>query len=274
MIRSQMKVTSQQIRLSATDLSNHLACRHLTTLDLQVALGKRTEPDWAAPDLAVIIERGERHEREYLAHLCAQGLTVENLSRIPHKEEERLLAETLALMERGAEVIAQGALSDGEWFGRPDVLRRVAISSRVWEWSYEVADTKLARETKAATILQLSLYSDLLGKIQETMPEFLWVVPPGEGFAGEKYRVSEYAAYFTDTCGSVCARRWSWIRVRKHTRSRWSTATSADGFANVMPGGARTIICLWWRTSDGSRGISLKSGTPEPWRSWQRCRFL
>jgi len=159
-----MKVTSQQIRLSATDLSNHLACRHLTTLDLQVALGKRTEPDWAAPDLAVIIERGERHEREYLAHLCAQGLTVENLSRIPHKEEERLLAETLALMERGAEVIAQGALSDGEWFGRPDVLRRVAISSRVWEWSYEVADTKLARETRAATILQLSLYSDLLGE--------------------------------------------------------------------------------------------------------------
>src|SRR5258707_670251 len=115
-----MKVAMGKIRLAATDLGNHLACRHLTALDLQVAQGKRAEPEWAAPDLAVIIERGERHEREYLAHLCAQGLTVENLSRIPHKEEERLLAETLALMERGAEVIAQGALSDGEWFGRPD----------------------------------------------------------------------------------------------------------------------------------------------------------
>lgn len=69
-----MRITEQLIRLSATDLSNHLACRHLTTLDLQVARGKRDEPDWAAPDLAVIRERGERHEREYLAHLRAQGL--------------------------------------------------------------------------------------------------------------------------------------------------------------------------------------------------------
>jgi len=182
--------------LAATDLGNHLACRHLTTLDLQVAQGKRPEPDWAAPDLAVIIERGERHEREYLAHLHAQGLTVENLSHVPHKEEDRLLEETLALMERGTDVIAQGALSDGEWFGRPDVLRRVETPSKCWAWSYEVADTKLARETKATTILQLSLYSELLAKIQGTAPEFLRVVPPGEGFKGEKYRVSEYAAYY------------------------------------------------------------------------------
>src|SRR5437868_802299 len=191
-----MKLAAGKIRLAATDLGNHLACRHLTTLDLQVAQGKRAEPEWAAPDLAVIRERGERHEREYLAHLCAQGLTVENLSNVPHKEEKRLLEQTLALMERGADVIAQGALSDGEWFGRPDVLRRVAIPSKRWAWSYEVADTKLAKETKATTILQLSLYSELLGKIQGTMPEFLWVVPPGGGFEGEKYRVAEYAAYY------------------------------------------------------------------------------
>ena len=191
-----MKIAEQLVRLSATDLSNHLACRHLTTLDLQVAQGKRDEPEWAAPDLAVIRERGERHEREYLAHLRAQGRTVENLSHISPKEEKRLMEKTLALMERGADVIAQGALSDGEWFGRPDVLRRVPTPSERWPWSYEVADTKLARETKATTILQLSLYSELLKKTQGTAPEFLWVVPPGEGFAGEKYRVSEYAAFY------------------------------------------------------------------------------
>lgn len=190
-----MKITEQLIRLSATDLSNHLACRHLTTLDLQVAKGKRAEPAWAAPDLAVIRERGERHEREYLAHLRTEGLTVESLSHLPPKEEKKLVEETLALMERGVDVIAQGALKDGEWFGRPDVLRRLPTASRRWAWSYEVADTKLARETKATTILQLSLYSELLEKAQGTPPEFLWVVPPGEGFAGEKYRVSEYAAF-------------------------------------------------------------------------------
>ncbi|MGB4784596.1 MAG: TM0106 family RecB-like putative nuclease [Candidatus Acidiferrum sp.] len=190
-----MKIVGQQIRLAGSDLSNHLACRHLTTLDLQLARGERAEPEWAAPDLKVIQELGLRHEKAYLAHLTAQGLVVENLGHVDHKEEARLLAETLALMERGAQVISQGALSDGEWFGRPDVLRRVEKASAKWAWSYEVADTKLARETKATTILQLSLYSELLAKIQGTVPEFLWVVPPGEGFAGEKYRVSEYAAY-------------------------------------------------------------------------------
>jgi predicted RecB family nuclease len=191
-----MKIVGRQIRLAGSDLSNHLACRHLTTLDLQLARGERAEPQWAAPDLKVIQELGLRHETAYLAHLSARGLLVENLGHIDHKEEERLLAETLALMDRGTEVIAQGALSDGEWFGRPDVLRRVKKPSKRWDWSYEVADTKLARETKATTILQLSLYSELLAKIQGTMPEFLWVVPPGEGYAGEKYPVLEYAAYY------------------------------------------------------------------------------
>src|SRR5690242_16739279 len=100
-----MKIIGQQIRPSASDLSNHLACRHLTTLNLQVARGERTAPDWAAPDLKVIQELGLRHEAAYLADLAAQGLLVEHLGHIDLQDEERLLAETLALMERGAQVI-------------------------------------------------------------------------------------------------------------------------------------------------------------------------
>ena len=125
-----MKIVGRQIRLAGSDLSNHLACRHLTSLELEVVQGERTAPDWAAPDLKVIQELGLRHEAAYLAHLSAQGLVVENLGQIDHKEEERLLEQTLALMERGAKVIAQGALSDGAWFGRPDVLRRVETASK------------------------------------------------------------------------------------------------------------------------------------------------
>jgi len=219
-----MKLAAGQIRLAATDLGNHLACRHLTTLDLELAQGKRREPVWAAPDLAVIRERGERHEREYLAHLSTKGLTVASLGHLPHEEEKRLLRETLELMERGAEVIAQGALSDDGWFGRPDVLRRVAAPSNRWAWSYEVADTKLAKETKATTILQLSLYSELLGKIQGTMPEFLWVIPPGEGFAGEKYRVSEYAAYYR------------YVKGRLREAVGWGSREQGDG---VLVGAGR-----------------------------------
>ncbi|PYT64556.1 MAG: nuclease [Acidobacteria bacterium] len=251
-----MKVVAKQIRLAATDLGNHLACRHLTTLDLQVARGKRAEPEWAAPDLAVYLELGERHEKAYLAHLSAQGLTVENLGHIPHEEEDRLLAETMALMERAAEVIAQGALSDGEWFGRPDLLRRVETPSKRWAWSYEVADTKLARETKATTILQLSLYSDLLGKIQGTVPEFFWVVPPGQGFAGEKYRVSEYAAYY----------RYVRERLRKAVGEGARNETYPEPVEHCN-------VCRWFRECDARRRADDHLSLVADIRRQQRDQF-
>src|SRR5260370_24912380 len=132
-----MRILGRQIRLSASDLSNHLACRHLTMLELQVARGQRTAPDWAAPDLKVIQELGLRHEKAYLAHLVAQGLKVENLGHIDHKEEERLLAETLELIERGTEEIAQRALSDGECVWRPAVLRRMAQPTKPCTCAHE-----------------------------------------------------------------------------------------------------------------------------------------
>ena len=251
-----MKILGRQIRLAASDLSNHLACRHLTSLDLQVARGERRAPDWAAPDLKVIQELGLRHETAYLAHLAAQGLVVENLGHIDLKEEERLLAETLALMERGAQVIAQGALGDGEWFGRPDVLRRVEKASAKWAWSYEVADTKLARETKATTILQLSLYSDLLKQVQRTLPEFLRVVPPGEEYVGEKYPVLEYAAYY------------------RHVRKRLLKAVCDDAGKETYPDPVEHCnVCRWFRECDARRRaddhLSLVSGI----RRQQRDQF-
>ena len=251
-----MKIIGRQIRLAGSDLSNHLACRHLTTLDLQLARGERTAPDWAAPDLVQIRELGLRHETAYLDHLTAQGLSVENLSNIDHKQEERLVVETLALMDRGTEVIAQGALSDGEWFGRPDVLRRVEKPSKRWTWSYEVADTKLARETKATAILQLSLYSDLLKQIQGTLPEFLWVVPPSEGYAGEKFPVLEYAAYY------------------RHVRKRLLKAVSDDADGETYPEPVEHCnVCRWFRECDQRRRaddhLSLVAGI----RRQQRDQF-
>src|SRR5260370_5894301 len=251
-----MRILGRQIRLSASDLSNHLACRHLTMLELQVARGQRTAPDWAAPDLKVIREVGLRHERAYLAHLFAQGLKVENLGHIDHKQEDRLLAETLALMERGAEVIAQGALSGGEWFGRPDVLRRVEKPSKQWAWSYEVADTKLARETKATTILQLSLYSDLLKQIQGTLPEFLWVVPPGEGYAGEKYPVLEYAAYY------------------RHVRKQLLIAVGEDASKETYPEPVEHCnVCRWFKECEQRRRADDHVALVAGMRRQQRDQF-
>ena len=171
-----MKAGIEIIRLSASDLSNHLACRHLSTLDLAVVTGERAAPTWHSPDSWVLQQRGMEHEDAYLRHLAAEGVSVLDLRAI--EGDEKALAETIAAMKRGEEAIAQATLENGRWFGRADVLRRVERPSNLGTWSYEVYDCKLARETKAATILQLSEYSELVEAIQGVLPESMYVVPP------------------------------------------------------------------------------------------------
>jgi predicted RecB family nuclease len=189
-----MKLISNQLRLSATDLSNHLACPHLTTLELSVARKLRSAPEWAAPDLQVIRELGLKHEFDYLAFLTNAGLDIVNLA--DEKNDTRALEKTLLAMQRGADVIYQGALSGPGQFGRPDILRKANKPSSLGNWSYEVYDCKLARETKATTILQLSFYSELLAAIQGHPPELMWVVVPGSEFVGEPHRIDDFAAYY------------------------------------------------------------------------------
>src|SRR5580700_1713339 len=74
-----MKASSGDFRLSASDLSNHLACRHLTSLDFDVAVGEQSAPRWHSPDLWVLQKRGLEHETAYIAYLAAQGLSVVDL---------------------------------------------------------------------------------------------------------------------------------------------------------------------------------------------------
>jgi predicted RecB family nuclease len=233
-----MKLTSDQIRLSATDVSNHLACRHLTGLELSVARKTRTAPDWAAPDLQVIRQLGAEHEAAYLAFLAASGLEVVNLTEIG--DETKILEETRRAMQRGADVIAQGALQNGKWFGRPDVLRKVARDSAFGTWSYEAYDCKLARETKATTILQLSFYSELLGHIlggtPDSTPERMWVVLPGSTFQGEPYRVAEYSAYY-----------------RYVKTALENVSDGKDPAATYPEPCAHCDVCRWFRECDAQR---------------------
>jgi uncharacterized protein len=230
-----MKATAGVIRLSATDLSNQLACRHLTALDLDVATGSRVAPTWQSPDAWVLQQRGMEHEKAYLSHLESEGVSICDLRDIDN--DEKALAETVAAMEQGVEAIAQATLANGRWFGRADVLRKVERPSRLGNWSYEAYDCKLARETKAATILQLSLYSELLEAVQVVLPESMYVVPPGEVFHPEQYRVLDYAAYY------------------RYVKSRLETAVSENGrvsetYPEPTP---HCEVCRWWPECDAER---------------------
>ncbi|MCB9609905.1 MAG: TM0106 family RecB-like putative nuclease [Polyangiaceae bacterium] len=188
-----MRIQQGKAGFSATDLANHLGCRHLTVLDLRAAQGTLSPPTWRDPALQVLQQRGFEHETQYLESLREQGLHVCTAAA---DGPESGADATLAAMQSGADVIAQATLRDGDWFGRADVLRRVSGESDLGEWSYEVVDTKLARETRAGTILQLCLYSDMVGRYQGRLPERMYVVSPGTSFIPQSYRVQDYLAYF------------------------------------------------------------------------------
>src|SRR3989441_6530731 len=189
-----MQLSGDELILSATDLSNFLSCRHLTALEMAAALSKRRRPHWDDPVLELLFARGLAQERAYVASLQAAGRKIVTLADV--KERDAAVAQTLDAMRSGADVIVQGALRDGRWYGRPDVLRRVPKPSGLGAWSYEVSDTKLARETRAGTILQLGLYSEMLATAQAGRPEHFYVVTPDLGAPIHRYRVDDYAAYF------------------------------------------------------------------------------
>jgi len=186
--------TGDSFEFSATDLVGYLHCHHLLTLDRAVAEGTLAKPHVWDPLLQILWERGSAHEQAYIERLRNAGIDVARIGGFDVTNEA--VTETLTAMRRGIPVVVQAALSHQGWSGRADILRRVEVPCALGNWSYEAIDTKLARETKAGTILQLCLYSDLLTEMQGVPPEHMYVVPPWSEFAPQQYRFADYAAYF------------------------------------------------------------------------------
>jgi predicted RecB family nuclease len=189
-----MHLSATELLLSATDLSNFLSCPHLTALSMGVAHGKPGPPKYDDPLLQILFQRGIDHEKTYVASLQPARRQIVDLADV--RDSDAAVARTRDAMRSGADVIVQGALRDGRWQGRPDLLQRVETPSALGAWSYEVSDTKLARETRAGTILQLGLYSEMLETAQGRRPEHFYVVTPAPDAPINKYRVDDYAAYF------------------------------------------------------------------------------
>jgi len=189
-----MHLQRSELILSATDLSNFLACRHRTGLDMAAAHGVKTRPHQDDPLLEILWQRGLDHEKWYVETLRTPETTVVDLGDIGDPVER--VEQTRDAMARGVDVIVQAGLSEMGWFGKPDVMRRVNRPSRLGAWSYEIADTKLARETRAGTMLQLGLYSEMLATAQGARPEHFHVVTPDPLGPIHTFRVEDYAAYF------------------------------------------------------------------------------
>ena len=189
-----MKNINGTLHFSASDLVGHINCDHLSNLDKQVASGLIRKPDHYDPLLEILRERGYRHEEGFLQHLRDTNISVIVIGGVDISDQA--IEETLNAMRQGVTVIAQGALRFGAWHGRADILRRVEKPSKLGSWSYEIIDTKLARETKGGSVLQLCLYADLLSELQGVSPELVYIVSPWFDYQPQAFRFSDFAAYY------------------------------------------------------------------------------
>jgi predicted RecB family nuclease len=181
------------LQLSPSDLSAHLACPHLTTLERAVQRGELERPHVDDTHVDLIFRKGREHEAAYLARLVSEGRSI---VRIPTYDDDdgfdaaeaRRLTEE-AIRSRAAEVVYQPYLEseDGRWHGFADFLELTP------EGTYEPVDTKLARSAKPAHLLQLLFYAEQVERLQGAPVERVHV----ENGRGERetFRVAELHAY-------------------------------------------------------------------------------
>jgi uncharacterized protein len=230
-----MQQIDRQLILSASDLNNYLACEHLTALDLARVRGESVgEPERGA-DAELLARKGDEHEAAYLAQLWEEGREVVEIALDDGSPESltAAVAATAAAMRGGAEIIYQGAFLHDGLRGHTDFLFRVDRESALGSFSYEVADTKLARRAKPYFVLQLCFYSELVAETQGLEPERIHVVL-GDG-THHSFRLPEFSAYF------------------RHVR-RSFLADLAEGVTGTYPEPvAHCSICRWRSACDARR---------------------
>jgi len=220
-----MKFLSESFQLTATDLANHLGCKHLTQLNRSVALGDISKPDWNDPALAILAKRGADHEKAYVEHLRKKGLSIRDL-------KNQSVDATLNAMVEGVDVLTQATLLKENWLGNADILLKVEGKSSFGNWSYEVQDTKLSLYTRASTVLQLCVYTDLLAHLQGSNPMRMYVVMPGQNFPTEAFLFSDFQAYYRLIKGNF-----------KHAMENPAVSIYPDPVLQCA-------ICRWWKQCD------------------------
>jgi uncharacterized protein len=223
-----MKFENGQFLYSPSDLANHLACSYLTELESKYCRGEIELEYHSSAMLDLLIELGRRHEQDYLTYLNDCGKSIVSMV-----DQSGPPLTVLEAMQSGVDVIFQASLESHPWRGRADFLLRVEVPSELGAWSYEVADTKLAVETRATTVLQLCMYSEMVGTLQGLAPKYMRVVKPGVPFKSESLRIADYAAYY----------RFAKRRFLQHASSFGAKESNPEPCSHCD-------ICNWWPKCD------------------------
>ncbi len=231
--------------LSPSDLNAYVSCPHLTTLELARVRGEIEDDRVRGAEAELLAQKGDEHEQAYLEQLKAEGRKVVEIPPSDDQSADSMRAaaqRTEEAMRAGADVIFQGTFFDeievdGELLsfrGHTDFLLKVDNPSDLGAWSYEVADTKLAKRAKPYFILQLCFYSELLERVQGHEPERIHVILGDADKTTESYRLAEFSSYF------------------RRVRSRFVQALAADSDTYPEPCD-HCGVCGWRERCEAQR---------------------
>jgi len=223
--------------ISATDLATANACPHITSSTLERLDGKFTIIPFDDPQLDMLKELGNLYERGYLESLIQQGKRV---GVIHSSGQHQAGHPTGSIVYQSIE----DALND-----RPDIIYQAELIKQLShtlilggivdflelvhteqfpDGAYIVVDTKLSNKTKAGSVLQIAMYSELIEHYTGQRPEAM-AIQKLDG-TRDWFRCDDFRSYY-EKCKS---RLFAAIE-------QYDNIDKLDANGNPIPGRVYTI---------------------------------
>jgi uncharacterized protein len=184
-------MSKYQDYLTASDYYRFLNCPHWPYYD---RFASEEEKELKREPTEAELKRqedGVAHEKEVVEALFKNKDMIElDVTGDPEKDSEA----TLDLMRRGVPLIYQGTITNNDWTGRPDLLKKVDGESIFGAWHYVPIDIKSAHNVGKYHRLQLMFYAVILEQLQGGFPARGYIINKD----GEEHEVmlGDYVAEF------------------------------------------------------------------------------
>ena len=180
---------------SPSMLTNFLRCKYIIFLEANKKKLGFKKKDKNISDIKRL-EKGNIHEDEYYKILKKKYSKTINIKELKISNEEKF-QKTIECMEAGFDVIRGGYVKDDKWLGEFDFLEKNEENkSKFGNYAYEVIDTKNTSIVKTDHILQVSMYSYLLEKIQGFAPKSFFILL--KDLKKEEIKLSQVYEYFKE----------------------------------------------------------------------------
>ncbi len=234
------------LRLSPTDLANHLACAHLTQLELAVQRGELERPHVVDPYGQIILRKGNEHEAAYLARLEADGLRV---ARMLTYDDEGFDADEARRGDRGGHPQRRSGrhlpgLPHGRHLARVRRLPRAAARRHVRARRHEARALGEAAPRHPALLLRRAARADP-GAAARARPRRARLRRAGDAADGGLHRV------LPPEQGAAPGRDRGRARRTRPGRGPSTTARSATSATSAATSGSRRTTRSSSRDSDG-----------------------